>query len=508
MVQPLLSAASRLNFADVRHGRTVAAWLVCTTLIAAIVLLTFSPTLDNAFLPLGFDDGLILETPAIRALTWGNLRSVATEFNRVNYIPVTMSSFAVQYAISGFEPFGYHLVNVLLHTATAILVFVFLVPIAPSRRVALTAALIWAVHPVQMATVAVAAERKTLLSGFFCVLTLIAYQQWKGSGARRYYAAALLAFVLGGLSKAMAVSLPPILLLYDYVFLGRPLRWLEKVPFCAIAAAISCAALLGHAHEAALIPPHGASLLTHTLIVSRATLEYVTALFLPLDLVPMYYYSRTMIFEPINFLAVVLIAFVCAYVTVFRRRYPWSFFCLWWFVLMLLPESNVVPLAQLRADRYLYLPLLGFALWVALGLCRLPSSIAIRRRWRVPLREMGFVVAGLLALISYNYSGVWHDQVTVWTRVAERYPGNPAARSLLGRAYMSLNDDVDAEYMLRDALQLEKPPADTYFYLAKLYAAHGMIEPATASLHRYLELAPNDPEGQELLAALVPTGDS
>ena len=214
-----------------------------------------------------------------------------------------------------------------------------------------------------METVSLAVERKTLLSGVFCLVTLIAYQQWKGTGVRRYYAVALIAFLLGALSKAMAVSLPPILLLYDYVFLGRPLRWLEKLPFAAIALAASWAAVAGHAHHGVLAAPHGGTVLTHTLIVGRATLEYVTSLFLPFDLAPVYYYPRSMLYDPLNFLAVALIAFVCLFVTISRRRYPWSFFCLWWFILMLLPESNVVPLAQLRADRYLYLPSVGFALW-------------------------------------------------------------------------------------------------------------------------------------------------
>jgi len=476
--------------------------------LVAVALLTFSPTLHNTFLPLGFDDGLILETPAIRALTWDNLRSVTTEFNRVNYIPVTMLSFAAQYAVSGEAPFGYHLVNIVLHAAATLLVFVFLSPIVPKRRVAFTAALLFAVHPVQMATVAVAADRKTLLSGVFCLLTLIAYQLWKDTGTRRYYIVAVATFLLGGLSKAMAVSVPAILLLYDYVFLRRPLRWLEKLPFCAIAAAISCAALVGHAHQAALIPPHGGNLLSHTLIVSRANLEYVTSLFLPVGLAPVYYYPRSMIYDPLNFLAVALIAFVCISVTVYRRRYPWSFFCLWWFVLMLLPESNVVPLAQLRADRYLYLPSVGFALWMAVGLHRLPESLALGRRLHLPLRWAGVALAGALAVISYGSAGIWYNDVTAWTRVVERHPSSAVAYGMLGRAYYSQNDDVNAERALRQALRFDKPPPDTYLYLAKLYAAHGLTEPATTNLHRYLELAPNDPQGRELLAALAPTGDS
>lgn len=505
---PLIKRPSQPHPANIVGCHVRWGWPVAVTLVAVATVVTFSSTLHNTFLPLGFDDGLILETPAIRTLTWDNLRSVMTEFNRVNYIPVTMLSFAAQYAVSGDAPFGYHLVNLVLHAVAAVLVFVFLSPIVPERRVAFTAALLFAVHPVQMATVAVAAERKTLLSGVFCLLTLIAYQQWKGTGGRRYYVAAIAAFLLGGLSKAMAVSMPPILLLYDFVFLGRPLRWLEKFPFCAIAVAVSCTALAGHAHEAALVPPHGGNLLTHTLIVSRANLEYVTSLFLPVGLAPVYYYPRSMIYDPLNLLAAALIVFVCIYVTVYRRYYPWSFFCLWWFVLMLLPESNVVPLAQLRADRYLYLPSVGFALWMAVELHRLPDSLALGRRVHLPLRWAGVTLAGALAVISYRSAGIWYNDVTAWTRVVERHPGSAVAHDMLGRAYLSQHDDVNAERALRQALRFERPPPEAYFYLAKLYAAHGLTAPATTNLHRYLELLPDDPQGRELLAALTLTGDS
>ncbi len=506
--QPLIGAPCQPTSVRVGGQGRTRAWLISLTLIVGATVLTFWPTLSNTFLPLGFDDGLILYTPAIRALTWENVRSIATEFNRVNYIPITMLSFAVQHAVSGLEPFGYHLVNVSLHALAAVLMFVFLSPIVPTWRVALTAALLFALHPVQMETVSLAVERKTLLASVFCLLTLISYQRWKSSGNRLYYVAALIAFSVGALSKAMAVSLPPVLLLYDYVFFGRPLRWLDKVPFGAVAVAVTCAALAGHAHAAALAPLHGGSLLAHVLIVSRANLEYVTSLFLPLNLAPVYYYPRTMLYEPLNFLALGLIAFACIAVTVRRRQYPWSFFCLAWFVLMLLPESNVVPLAQLRADRYLYLPLVGFALWVAVGLNRLPESLLLAGQWRLPLRWLGFALAAILAVISYRSAGVWYDDVSAWTRVVERHPWSAVAQGMLGRAYYAHNDDVSAERALQQALRFDTPPPDAYLYLARLYAAHGLTKPATVNVQRYIELAPNDPEGRDLLATLVPTGDS
>jgi tetratricopeptide (TPR) repeat protein len=164
-------------------------------------------------------------------------------------------------------------------------------------------------------------------------------------------------------------------------------------------------------------------------------------------------------------------------------------------------------LAQLRADRYMYLPSLGFALWVAIGLNRIPDRLCVAGR-RLPMRGVGFAAAALLAVLSYRSAGIWYDDVSAWSRVVERHPWSAVAQGMLGRAYYNKQDDVSAERALQQALRFDTPPPDAYLYLAKLYAAYGLNEPASANLHRYLELAPNDPEGQELLAALAATGNS
>ena len=175
---------------------------------------------------------------------------------------------------------------------------------------------------------------------------------------------------------------------------------------------------------------------------------------------------------------------------------------------MLLPESNVVPLAQLRANRYLYLPSIGVALWVAVGLDHWAESAAAGEWRQVAFRWAGFAVAAVFAVISYNSADVLRDDVSAWTRVVQRHPWSAAAQAMLGRAYYARHDDIRAERELKLALRFDRPSADAYLYLAKLYAAYGMTEPAGTHLHRYLELAPNDPEGRELLAAIKPSGDS
>src|SRR5262249_57143095 len=121
----------------------------------------------------------------------------------------------------GLNPVGHHLTNVLLHAAAAMLLCIFLLPIAPSARAATLAALIFAAHPLQMEAVSVAVQRKTVLSGALFFLTLIAYQRWCRAGERRWYLASVGAFVLAALAKPAVVTLPLALMLYDYTFRAR-----------------------------------------------------------------------------------------------------------------------------------------------------------------------------------------------------------------------------------------------------------------------------------------------
>jgi tetratricopeptide (TPR) repeat protein len=241
-------------------------------------------------------------------------------------------------------------------------------------------------------------------------------------------------------------------------------------------------------------------------MVSRVVLEYVDAALLPVGLSPLYYYPPSAIYEPINFLALTLILVVSVYITMYRRHYRWSFFCLSWFVLALLPESNLLPLTQLRADRFLYLALPAFALWVALGWERLALA-AVRTRWQIPVRLLAPLAVGALAITCYRSAAVWHDDVSAWSRVVQRHPWCAVAHQMLGRAYWRIGDAVDAERELQLALPSSDQLSDTYLYLAQLYANQGAPALALTYLQRFLQRAPSDPRALELQAALMaPSG--
>ena len=387
-------------------------------LIVAATLATYWPTVHNGFLQVAFDDAIVVDTVEIRALDAANLVTLATRFNHAHYVPLTMVSLAVDYRLWGLDPFGYHLTNIALHALTAALVCVFLWPIMPSLGAATLAALIFALHPLQMEAVTLAIQRKTVLSGALFFATLIAYQAWRRSGRRSYYLTAVAAFAAAALAKPIVISLPPLLWLYEYTFIDGRLRWRDKLPFLAIATACGAAAMAAHAEVGAVSTWHGGDPFTHVVMMARVTAEYLTAMFAPFARSPIYYYQRSVALQPLNLLAVVALSALAVWLVARRRRVPWTFCCAAWFAITLLPESNVFPLTQLRADRFLYLPLLGAAMWVAVGFAQL-SALATARPWaaRLPARIAAAALVAALALATHASAGVWRNDVTAWTRV-------------------------------------------------------------------------------------------
>jgi hypothetical protein len=490
IVAPAMEAASRRIHA------------VNLLLIALLAGATFAPTLRNGFLPLGFDDGLILDTVAIRALNWTNLRSLFTELNQAHYVPLTLLSFAIDYQLWGLDPFGYHLTNVLLQAVTGMLVYVVLYRLLGAAPLALLAALIFTVHPVQLEAVSLAVQRKTLLSGTFFGLTILGYREWRLSGRRLAYAGSVGAFLCAALAKPSVVTVPAFLLLYDYALCEGRVRILDKLPFVVIAVLVGWAAIAAHAAVGALHPPHGGSWGTNLLLSSRVLLEYVVALLLPVGLAPAYYYPPAVTASPLNLAALIVLIVVALHVTLQHRRLPWSFFCFWWFILMLLPESNLVPLAQLRADRFLYLAVVPFAVWLVVGLGRLDAAVTAGP----PLgsRMLGPAFIGFLAVVCYASAPVWHDDVSAWRRVVERHPWCATAHGLLGRAYYGQGNLAAAEGVLLQALDLsEHTPPDVHRDLARVYAARGANLQAEAAARQALALAPDDAESVQLLSFLT-----
>src|SRR3989454_1065969 len=367
-------------------------WLA-PLLVALLTLTAFLPTLQNQFVSWD-DDKNFLENPHYRGLGWTHLRWMWTT-HLGHYIPLTWMTLGLDYLLWGMNPLGYHLTNLLLHAANAV-VFFFVVrrlltralP-GPSERghalavAAGVAALVFAIHPLRVESVAWATERRDVLSGLFYLLTILMYLRAYESGARGrgWYWLAVAVFVCALLSKSMVVNLPVVLLILDVYplrRLGGAIGWwseparrvhLEKIPFVLLAAAASAIAVMAQSSVHAALSLAQLSMPRRLAISAYGLSFYVWKMVVPVNLSP--FYERGLIdpWATPFLLSYGLVLAITAIVLALRRRVPGLPAAWVAYIVVLLPVLGIFQSGpQIAADRYTYLAGLGWAILAGAGL--------------------------------------------------------------------------------------------------------------------------------------------
>jgi len=209
--------------------------------VAVATMLAFIPSLSGQFT--NWDDtGYVIENPYIRDISLHGLENAATAFYAANYHPLTTLTYMAEYALVKLDPTLYHVDNLLLHILNAVLLLVLVYGLTSGNLfVGITVALLFALHPLRVESVAWVSERKDVLSGLWYIVTLMLYSFFVKTGRWKWYGLSLAACLLAMLSKPMAVTLPLTLLLIDYLLHGK-ITWrqvFQKMPFF-ICAAVLC----------------------------------------------------------------------------------------------------------------------------------------------------------------------------------------------------------------------------------------------------------------------------
>jgi Flp pilus assembly protein TadD len=388
-----------------------------------------------------------------------------------NWHPVTWLSHMLDCQLFGMNASGPHWVNLGLHLATTLLLFLALKDMSGAMWRSAFVAALFACHPLHVQSVAWISERKDLLSGLFAVLTLLAYTRYCRQKSWRWYLAALFFFALGLMSKPMLVTLPLILLLLDFWPLGRvpalspggkkgPSRlrnyagiWrlliAEKLPFWLLAGASSILTFWAQ-HKAGYVIPVEA--LPWQMRISHSAVFYAMYLgkvFWPGNLSVFYPYPRM---QPGEIVGAVLLL-VCGSVWCIRQARSRPYLCVgwFWFLVMLVPVIGLVQVGlQSIADRYTYLPSIGVFIIAAWALA---EAAAVSRVWRagVALGAAALLAAGMVA--TRSELGYWRDSVTLFRRAAEVTETNCAVSYLLGAALRASGDLAGAASSYRSALR-------------------------------------------------------
>jgi protein O-mannosyl-transferase len=496
--QPTPNAPARATGWDER--RRVA--ILCLVL-AAITFAVFGQTAGFSFV--NFDDDLYVYANArvtdglsLKGLAW-----TCTHADCSLYHPLTMLSLMANYQLHGLHAGGYHLTNVLLHTASVILLFLILRQMTGALWRSAFVAAVFAIHPLRVESVAWVSERKDVLSTFFFMLTLGAYVRYvRDPKSLARYLMVAGAFVLALLSKPTVVTLPFVLLLLDYwplnrfenQKLSRLIR--EKIPLLVLAAGACAMTLLGA--EKWFVPAVQVSLLSRigNAVVSYAA--YLRQMVWPARLAVLYPYPEDGLPPWKVALAGILLAVFSAAALWQRRKRPWLLLGWLWYLGMLAPMIGILQVGGFaHADRYTYLPQIG----IYVAVTWLVAEWGARQNLsHVMLGGLMTAVIAVLMVCAWKQTAFWQDSITLWRHTLDCTTRNETAYHNLGFAFIQKGelDAGIAQYRLAlqikpslDALQIDPNDAEVHDNFGSALLRQGKVNEAAVHFLRALQIRPD-----------------
>jgi protein O-mannosyl-transferase len=457
--------------------------LGCLALVG-LALALFLPTLGYDFV--NWDDPwYVLNNPLISSWRPANLWAIATQPAVRNYAPLTMFGYLIQHSLWGNWVGGYHLVNVLLHAVNAVLVYVLIRQLSGNRFIAWTTAALFAAHPVQVETVAWISSFKGTLSGSFILAGLICWL--RPARTPREEGFGILFHALGLLSKALGITVPAIVFVYD-VFVGkkRPAEAMARqaIP-CVLGVLVLLVTMSAQTAEVGGVRNHlGWSKARIAAVDSVILWKYVGLTVWPHDLCVLYDPPTEGIAATILLASGGWIAVASAAVQT-RRRYPFVLLGLVSFGCLLFPVLNFFPITTLINDRYLYLPSIPIFALMAVGLDQIaaagrvqlgPSSrrqtgLDVRRHDRPAERQVASILSRSFAgatcavlLLGYVVATqerlpVWRNDSALWNDAIQKSPGLSVVRIQWATSLHNDKKKVEALAALERALVETRPDA-------------------------------------------------
>ncbi len=478
-------------------------------LIPLLALAAFAPGVHNQYVD--WDDIFYIRDNALLVSPDGLWR-IWSSFDAPQYYPLTFTSYWLEYRIWGTWPTGYFVTNLLLHALNSLLVFGLARALGAGRGAAWLVGALFALHPVQVASVAWLAQRKNVLCGLFFFLAFLAYVRFCRRGGTAFYIGTVLAFAAALLSKTAAVTLPASLVLFEWLLLKRrgwgPLR--RAVPLILIALALGVVTILvERAGSPATVGVH-----PQPLAAAAAVWAYCGKVVWPATLVALY--PRWSVSTTAIVWWLPAIVLVGAVVAVWRWRHTLGDLPVWGlahFLVTLLPCLGIVPFGYLLhapiGDHFLYFALPGFFLAaVCLGE-RAATWGGMPATGRGAVYVLAGVVLVALGAKTWSQVQVWHDAQRLWSDTLAQNPNSALAHNQFGIALAAQNRLADALAQYREAARL-----NPRFWTARMNVGIalrdlGRLDEAVEEFRGIVKAAPRDAAAHYNLAnALVRRGRS
>jgi protein O-mannosyl-transferase len=495
-------------------------WLLAA-LLALMTLALYWPATRCDFI--GFDDpDYVTENPYVQSgLTWAGVKWAFSNTKQADYwAPMMWLSHQLACQFFGLNPWGHHLINVLLHTANTVLVFLLFQRLTGATWRSFLVAALFGWHPLRVESVTWVTERKDVLSTCFGLLSLLFYVRYAQKQLRNGIATsaldsrpstfdyiwALLFFALGLMSKAILVTWPFVMLLLDYwplqrFKLGNVQRLAtEKIPFFALAVVISIVTFITQKHGGAVMSIETLPLDARMGNALISYCRYLGKLFWPVDLAVFYphpgYWPMAEVLLASGLLLVITVVCIAA-----RRRYPFILMGWLWFVGTLVPVIGLVQAgAVAMADRFTYMPSLGILILAIWGMDELT------RRWRyctMVLSVAGLVVVVLCLGMTRQQLGYWRDSETLFRHALAVTKDNYLAHKTLGDALFKKRRIDEAISQFQEAIHLKPDYADTHNNLGLALNEKGQVTEAINQLQEAIRLKPDFAEAHNNLGNVL-----
>jgi Flp pilus assembly protein TadD len=518
--------------------------LYVAAFVSLATFLVYLPVLWNNFV-LWDDDTYVIANVHIHSLNPAFFKWAFSSFYANNWHPLTWVSLALDYAVWGLNPLGYHLTNNIIHavnTFLVVLLFIKILTILKERATrdetraflnqrsitiaAGTTGLLFGLHPLHVESVAWIAERKDLLCGLFFLLSLSVYSEYirgtvngpaerKGAASafsNKFYLASFIFFVLALLSKPMAVSLPVVLLMLDW-YPFRRIRSLtscvhscvEKLPFLACSLLSSILTIM--AQKGAMTMMTFVPLRERILVAAKAIQAYLTGMAAPVGLNAYYPYPSqqdiTLLSPHYLFAVIFVIGITVIFLVAAKKQMLWL--SAWgYYVVTLIPVIGIVQVGgQSMADRYTYLPSLGpFFIVGIIAAWAWAKTDSLKRR-RVTVKGltifMSISIVISLSYITVRQIAVWRDSLTLFTDMVRKSPGAAMPHDNLGATYLDQNRVDKAINEFTAALKIMPDYANAHYNLGTAYAKQNRLREAVTEFKAALRISPDYAEAHNNL---------
>lgn len=495
--------------------------------LALVSLMAYWEVRNNEFINLD-DDLYVTENPNVRkGLTSEGIVWSFTSTHKGHWHPMTWLSHMLDCNLYGLNPSGHHITNLFFHIANSLLLFLMLHRVAGAPWRSGFVAALFAIHPLHVESVAWVAERKDVLSAFFWMLAIWTYVRYVEKPKFNRYLLIVLCFLLALMSKPMVVTLPFVLLLLDYWPLGRlrlgkmnnglkpivsesmsagdrrapVLRLvLEKVPLIFFSAVLSLFSFLSYRASGAVSSFGKLSLESRIGNALVSYVKYITEMFWPEGLAVLYPHPIILPFWEVAGAALSL-AIITVLVILVGRKRPYYVMGWLWYLGTLLPVIGLVQAGiQARADRFIYIPIIGLFIMVVFGISDILTG------WRY--KKLALVTSGALLLLVLMISTVlqvqiWRNSVTLFRHALLVTVNNDLIHNNLGVTLARQGDDREASDHYIKALEMNPHYSDAHYNLAALLARQGKDEEAIAHFIEALRIEPNRAEAHNDLGVIL-----